>query len=163
MNCLFQVRCKVQSIWRELTDIRIPRVTFRIHSVPLSGKTCTQWRRQGGKCFPKIIFCPPPPPKSLVVESHGCGSRSGRGATFVNNGQMLLENLSWIGKIVKIYEILLKNYILVCMEKFQGVKNFGDERVEISWNSILPPKNTCRPSNVPSKFWDLAPPLHARI
>ena len=30
------------------------------------------------------------------------------GATFVKNGQMLLKNLSWIGKIVKIYEMLLK-------------------------------------------------------
>ena len=31
-----------------------------------------------------------------------------RGATFVKNGQMLLKHLSWIGKIVKIYEMLLK-------------------------------------------------------
>ena len=32
----------------------------------------------------------------------------GGGATFVKNGQMLLKHLSWIGKIVKIYEMLLK-------------------------------------------------------
>ena len=29
----------------------------------------------------------------------------------MKNGQMLLKHLSWIGKIVKIYEMLLKNYI----------------------------------------------------
>ena len=29
----------------------------------------------------------------------------------MKNGQMLLKHLSWIGKSIKIYEILLKNYI----------------------------------------------------
>ena len=38
-----------------------------------------------------------------------------------------LENLSWIDKIAKIYEMLLKNYILVGLGKIFGrsVKNFG--------------------------------------
>ena len=45
----------------------------------------------------------------------------------MKNGQMLFENLNWIGKIVKIYEMLLKNYILVGLGKIFGksVKNFG--------------------------------------
>ena len=33
---------------------------------------------------------------------------------------MLLENLSWIDKIVKIYEMLLKNYMLVGLGKIVG-------------------------------------------
>ena len=37
----------------------------------------------------------------------------------MKNGQMLLKHLSWIGKIVKIYEMLLKNYIFG-----RSVKNF---------------------------------------
>ena len=42
------------------------------------------------------------------------------------NGQMLLENPSWIDKIVKISE-MLKNYMLVGLGKNFGrsVKNFG--------------------------------------
>ena len=42
------------------------------------------------------------------------------------NGQMLLENLSWIDKIMKISE-MLKNYMLVGLGKNFGrsVKNFG--------------------------------------
>ena len=38
----------------------------------------------------------------------------------MKNGQMLLKHLSWIGKIVKIYEMLLKNYIFG-----RSVKNFS--------------------------------------
>ena len=45
---------------------------------------------------------------ALVAESQGCRNHTGRGATFVKNGQMLLKHLSWIGKIVKIYEMFLK-------------------------------------------------------
>ena len=37
----------------------------------------------------------------------------------MKNGQMLLENLSWTGKIVKIFE-MLKNSVLVGLGK-----NFG--------------------------------------
>ena len=46
----------------------------------------------------------------------------------MKNGQMLLKHLSWIGKIVKIYEMLLKKItFLVGMGKIFGrfVKNFG--------------------------------------
>ena len=45
----------------------------------------------------------------------------------MKNGQMLLKHLSWIGKIVKIYEMLLKNYIFGRSGKIFGrsVKNFG--------------------------------------
>ena len=46
----------------------------------------------------------------------------------MKNGQMLLKHLSWIGKIVKIYEMLLKKIaFLVGLGKFFGrsVKNFG--------------------------------------
>ena len=38
----------------------------------------------------------------------------------MKNGQMLLKNLNWIGKIVKIYEILLKK-----LHFGRSVKNFG--------------------------------------
>ena len=38
----------------------------------------------------------------------GVRTTTAEGATFVKNGQMLLKHLSWIGKIVKIYEMLLK-------------------------------------------------------
>ena len=39
---------------------------------------------------------------------------------------MLLKHLSWIGKIVKIYEMLLKNYIFGLGKIFgRSVKNFG--------------------------------------
>ena len=44
----------------------------------------------------------------------------------MKNGQMLLKHLSWIGKIVKIYEMLLKNYIFGLGKIFgRSVKNFG--------------------------------------
>ena len=46
----------------------------------------------------------------------------------MKNGQMLLKHLSWIGKIVKIYEMLLKKlHFCVGMGKLFGrsVKNFG--------------------------------------
>ena len=45
----------------------------------------------------------------------------------MKNGQMLLE-MSWIDKIVKISEMLLKNYMLVGLGKNFGrfVKNFGE-------------------------------------
>ena len=46
----------------------------------------------------------------------------------MKNGQMLLKHLSWIGKIVKIYEMLLKKItFLVGLGKIFGrfVKNFG--------------------------------------
>ena len=99
------------------------------------------------------------------------------------NGQMLLENPSWIDKIVKISE-MLKNYMLVGLGKNFGrsvinfggpvknfggpVKNFGgpgqfgkvwEKRSrgsilakgggEISWNSILPPKEYVLPLKCP--------------
>ena len=38
-------------------------------------------------------------------------------ATFVKNDQMLFENLCCISKVEKISEMLLKNYILVGLEK----------------------------------------------
>ena len=43
------------------------------------------------------------------------------------NIQMLLKHLSWIRKIIKIYEMLLKNTFLVGLGKIFGrsVKNFG--------------------------------------
>ena len=37
----------------------------------------------------------------------GVGTTAAEGR-LVENGQMLLKHLSWIGKIVKIYEMLLK-------------------------------------------------------
>ena len=46
----------------------------------------------------------------------------------MKNGQMLLKHLSWIGKIVKIYEMLPKKItFLVGQGKIFGrsVKNFG--------------------------------------
>ena len=46
----------------------------------------------------------------------------------MKNGQMLLKHLSWIGKIVKIYEMLLKKIaFLVGLGKIfdRFVKNFG--------------------------------------
>ena len=46
----------------------------------------------------------------------------------MKNGQMLLKHLSWIGKIVKIYEMLLKKItFLVGLGKLFGrsVINFG--------------------------------------
>ena len=46
----------------------------------------------------------------------------------MKNGQMLLKHLSWIGKIVQIYEMLLKKItFLVGLGKIFGrsVKNFG--------------------------------------
>ena len=51
---------------------------------------------------------------------------SGRGATFVKNGQMLLKNLSWIGKIVKISEMLLKNTF--CLGKYALGKSPGGQK-----------------------------------
>ena len=84
------------------------------HKFHFSGPTVSGSTRgggaRGGKCSPKIIFCLPfcpPVVDNLVAESHGCRNHTGRGATFVKSGQML-KNLSWIGKIVKIYETLLK-------------------------------------------------------
>ena len=59
---------------------------------------------------------------------------------------MLLESLSWIGKIVIMYDILLKNYILVGLGKIFGrsVKNFGRpgqfwkvwEKIRNAWEKI---------------------------
>ena len=46
----------------------------------------------------------------------------------MKNGQMLLKHLSWIGKIVKIYEMLLKkSTFLVGLGNIFGrsMKNFG--------------------------------------
>ena len=51
---------------------------------------------------------------------------SGRGATFVKNGQMLLKNLSRIGKIVKISEMLLKNTFR--LGKYALGKNPGGQK-----------------------------------
>ena len=83
----------------------------------------------------------------------------------------LLKHLSWIGKIVKIYEMLLKirNVREKIAEKmygkYPGAKHFGNEG-EGRFREILscpPPQNACCPSNAPPKFRDLAPPLDTDI
>ena len=93
---------------------------FVIISVAAPGGT------RGGKCPPKLFSAPHFAPMGEPWESHGCRNHTGRGATKI--GQMLLKHLSWVGKIVKIYEMLLKIFtFLVGLGKIFGrsVKNFG--------------------------------------
>ena len=63
----------------------------------------------GANAPPQNYFLPPHFAPSVL--DNFCRNHTGRGATFVKNDQMLLKHMSWIGKIVKIYEMFLKNYI----------------------------------------------------
>ena len=102
---------------------------------------------------------------------------------------MLLKNLSWIGKIVKIYEILLKKYILVGLwkilvgrdnfersgkkirnvrekisEKMYGKKFRGSKILATRGRGdfvkfYLAPPKCVFPLKCTPKFRDLAPPL----
>ena len=81
----------------------------------------------------------------------------------MKNGQMLLKHLSWIGKIVKIYEMLLKKLqFLVCLGKIFGrsVKNFGrPEQFLKVWKKIrnvrekISEKKCMEKNPAGQKFW----------
>ena len=106
----------------------------------------------------------------------------------MKNGQMLLKHLSWVGKIVKIYEMLLKNDIFgrsgknrpeqflkvwkkirnvrgKISEKMYGKKSRGSKilatrgRGDFVKFYLAPPPKCVLPLKCPPKFRDLAPPL----
>ena len=114
-----QTPCESYALQRytAILQITTTKISTMLRLISFSGGASREQGGGGGsppKLFSTPPFCPPLfeiLQKPLVAESHGCRNHTGRGATFVKNGQMLLKHLSWIGKIVKIYEMFLKKYI----------------------------------------------------